>query len=81
VFSNEKLAREWIGKYALSGLLTEYPLDTGVYDWALEKGVFKKKYPSHDTPEFIGRFTSAYLQHVHFEHGEEHPRGASVPET
>jgi len=71
VFTHESLAKEWIRKHALSGLLTEYPLDVGIYEWAIAKGVFKVKYPSHETPAFIGRFTSAYLSHSHFEDGEE----------
>jgi hypothetical protein len=71
VFKDRSLAKDWIKKHNLSGLLTEYPVDIGIYDWAAAEGFFKAKYPSHNTPEFIGRFTSAYLRHSHFENGEE----------
>lgn len=71
VFKDEILANEWIKKHRLSGLLTEYPVDIGVFEWATAKGFFEAKYPSQETPEFIGRFTSAYLRHSHFENGEE----------
>jgi len=69
VFSNQAAAEAWIKKHALSGILTEYPLDTGLYEWALGKGYFKPRFPSHRAPKFIGRFTSAYLTHFHFENG------------
>ena len=38
VFSQKDIAEEWIAKHKLSGVLTEYPLDTGVYDWAVKEG-------------------------------------------
>ena len=70
VFTELLVAEAWIKKHSLSGVLTEYPLDTGVYEWAIVKGYFSPKYPSHESAEFIGRFTSAYLSHSHFENGE-----------
>jgi hypothetical protein len=71
VFTDEKLAEEWIAKHSLTGMLTEYPLDIGLYEWAISKGYFKPKYPSHETPKFIGGFSSAYLTHSHFENGKK----------
>ena len=38
VFDEEGLDREWIGQHALSGVLTQYPLNVSVYDWAIENG-------------------------------------------
>jgi hypothetical protein len=70
VFSDRRLAEAWIRKYALSGVLTEYPVDVGIYDWVIANGFWKPTMPSHETPRFIGRFTSAYLNHQHFENGE-----------
>ncbi|HEU0053036.1 MAG TPA: hypothetical protein VFQ39_07655, partial [Longimicrobium sp.] len=34
VFTSREAAEAWIAKYALTGVLTAYPLDVGVYDWA-----------------------------------------------
>jgi hypothetical protein len=70
VFSDRGLAEAWIRKYALSGVLTEYPVDIGIYDWVIANGFWKPTMSSHETPRFIGRFTSAHLSHQHFENGE-----------
>jgi hypothetical protein len=70
VFSDVATAESWIKKHSLSGVLTEYPLETGTYDWAIDKGLFDPKYPSQKTASFIGRFSSAYLRHFHYENGE-----------
>lgn len=66
IFTSKDLANAWIQKHRLAGILTEYPLDTGVYDWAVEQGAFTPKKEAHDTPSFIQRFTSAAQQHEHF---------------
>jgi hypothetical protein len=71
LFQNQKTALGWIERYSLSGVLTEYPLDIGIYDWAINNGFFEPKYPSQEEPAFIGRFTSAYLRHSHFENGKD----------
>lgn len=44
-FSSVSKAEEWIKKHKLSGVLTAYPLNDGVYDWAISHDflVFKKK--------------------------------------
>jgi hypothetical protein len=71
VFTDEVLAEDWIRRHSLSGLLTEYPLDTGIYEWTISKGFFEPKYPSQQSASFIGRFTSAYQNHFHFQNGEK----------
>jgi hypothetical protein len=71
VFEDQDLAKKWIKKHSLSGLLTEYPVDVGIYDWAIGKGLFRPKYPSQESAGFVGKFTSAYLKHSHYENGEE----------
>lgn len=71
VFSSRARAEEWIATHALTGTLTEYPLDEGVYQWCLEKGYFKPKRPDQQTPEFIQNFSSASQQHEHYEGGKE----------
>jgi hypothetical protein len=70
-FETQSLAEQWIERHSLSGLLTEYPLNVGVYDWAIGKALFDPKYPSQRDPKFIGRFSSAYLNHFHYEDGRE----------
>jgi hypothetical protein len=70
VFSNQEKAEEFIVKHKLSGVLTEYPMDVSVYDWAIARGSFKPKSDHHNTSEFIGRFSSAHQKHFHYENGE-----------
>ena len=52
-------------------MLTLYPLDTGVYEWAIENDIFTPKEEHQFNPSFIQRFTSASMEHYHFENGEE----------
>lgn len=72
VFKELATAEGWIEKNQLTGILTRYPLDTGLYDYASAKGWFKPRrpYPSHTSPEFKARFTCAYLPHHHYENGK-----------
>jgi hypothetical protein len=69
VFSTREKAEEWIASRRLSGILTEYPLDVSLYDWAITNGTFKPKRPEHSEPQFIGRFSSAHTDHYHYEDG------------
>jgi hypothetical protein len=69
VFRDLTTAEEWIKKYSLSGVLTEYPLDTSVYDWTIQNGYFDPKHPHQRQPAFIEKFSSAYLRHFHYENG------------
>ena len=70
VFSDVEIAKQWIEKHQLSGILTRYPLDTGVYDWAVKNDHFKITKDKHKTPLFIGLFSSAHQEHIHFESGK-----------
>jgi len=63
-------AEKWIKENKLSGILTCYPVDTGVYQWAIDNKRFTPKSEKHSTPEFIGGFTTASPQHYHYENGE-----------
>jgi hypothetical protein len=69
VFSKREVAEAWIEKYGLSGVLTNYPVDEGVYDWALAKGNFKIKREDQTQAKFIQSFSSAYQEHYHFVDG------------
>jgi hypothetical protein len=69
VFTTFKNAEDWIKKYSLSGILNKYPLDIGIYDWAIEKDFFTIKNEYQKESKFIQRFTSASMEHFHFENG------------
>jgi hypothetical protein len=66
-FSDLETAVEWIRDNSLTGILTEYPLDQGVYQWALGNGYYRPK--GKEDAGFIGRFSSAHQRHYHFEEG------------
>jgi hypothetical protein len=67
VFTGFRTADAWIAKHRLTGVLTQYPLNEGVYDWATANGLFRHTKPP--TPEFVGAFTSHYQKHYHYESG------------
>lgn len=69
-FNNKENAIEWIKKYALSGVLSEYPIDVGLYDWAIEKGYFDVKKDYQKESKFVEKFTCASINHFHFEDGK-----------
>jgi len=66
VFSSEELARAWIERHQLSGVLTSYPVDISALEWAVEHGHFKPSKPKHSSPAFVQAFTSASQPHIHF---------------
>ena len=70
IFTSRDRAETWIADNRLEGVLTFYPLDIGVYEWAIARGLFTAKKPDHSTPRFIGSFTTASQTHDHYEHGE-----------
>src|SRR4051812_25975129 len=57
VFTTRDLAEAWIALHGLTGVLTKYPLDVGVYEWAIDCGAFKPKRPDQSAPHFIERFS------------------------
>ena len=67
VFTSKEKAEQWIEHHGLTGVLTLYPLDVGVYDWALEKQLFTPKKPEHTQAEFIQKFTTASQDHYHYD--------------
>ena len=70
VFSSESAAERWVTSNRLTGLLTEYPLNVSAFDWAVEMGFFSVKRNDHLSPDFIGRFTSAHMAHIHYQDGK-----------
>ncbi|MCE3226470.1 MAG: hypothetical protein K0S32_1021 [Bacteroidetes bacterium] len=71
VFLDFDSANNWIKKHHLSGTLNVYPVNVGLYDWAIQRGYFEIKKEDHSNPAFIEKFTSASLEHYHFENGNE----------
>jgi hypothetical protein len=67
VFSSPVWAEAWIAKHSLTGVLTAYPVDQGVYEWAVAGGRFRPKRAPE--PGEAGRFSSAYQEHYHYEDG------------
>lgn len=69
VFASRARAEDWIRENRLSGTLTVYPIDRGIYDWAMGHGSFTPKRDEHRTPDFIANFSSATQEHYHYEQG------------
>ena len=73
VFSDFDLARKWIEKSSLTGVLTRYPVNEGCFDWALRLNLLNMKKETlekkKDDPNFIGSFSTASQEHYHFEKG------------
>ena len=69
IFTDKDKAERWISEHRLSGTLTLYPIDVGVYDLFISKGWFKPKRPEHSQPAFIGGFTQASQDHEHYQNG------------
>ena len=70
-FSGKENAERWIRQYALSGLLTAYPIDQPVYDWAVQSQIIRPTKDEQQTAQFIQNFSSAHLEHYHYEAGKE----------
>lgn len=71
LFTSLEDAKTWIKHNKLTGVLTKYPVNTGVYDWAIKKSFFRPTEDKHSSSSFIGSFTCAAMDHLHFEDGEE----------
>lgn len=69
VFSTRERAEAWIAERRLTGCLTRYPIDRPVYEWAIESGLWAPSKPHQVQPSFIGRFSSASLDHAQYEDG------------
>jgi hypothetical protein len=68
VFTTVEKADAWVAEHKLSGLLTWYPLDTGIYQWVIAKGYWTPKRKEHYEPRIIQGFSS-YVHHHHYENG------------
>jgi hypothetical protein len=69
IFASIDDAEAWIRQHQLSGLLTQYPVGEGVFDWAVATGRFKPRPDKAITASFIGAFSTAFAEHHHYEDG------------
>jgi hypothetical protein len=69
VFLTIETAERWIGLHSLTGVLTRYPIDEGAYDWAVRTGRFTPRPTKLIDSKFVGRFSSARMDHHHYESG------------
>lgn len=69
IFTEYTKAESWITQNSLSGSLNKLPLDISLYDWAISEGYFEPKNDYQREAKFIQRFTSASVEHWHFESG------------
>jgi hypothetical protein len=68
VFYEKKDADDWINKYSLSGILTQYPIGISVYDWAIQEQYFTPKNDMQKEPKFMQNFSGGQ-EHYHYENG------------
>lgn len=69
VFIEFSDAESWILLHELSGVLTEYPINVGCYDWAVSNGYFVPRRGKVVDADFIGSFVSVRQRHFHYEFG------------
>ena len=55
IFTSPVAANFWIAQHRLSGCLAEYPVNTGLFDWAVAQGHHKPK-AGDETPKHIANF-------------------------
>ena len=66
IFTDRKKAEAWISENSLCGVLTKYLLDKPAYEWAIERSYFVPKKDHERSPNFIGSFTCAQMEHYHY---------------
>jgi len=69
VFRKFSDAEHWVIRNGLSGILSLYPLDQGVLEWAIEAGWFNPRHEIEIDADYISRFSSAYQAHHQYEKG------------
>jgi hypothetical protein len=71
LFTTRERAEEWIAGNGLTGVLTRYPIDVGVYERAVGNILFTPGNDRQRSAEFIAGFTTASMEHHHYENGAE----------
>ncbi|MEU4220858.1 hypothetical protein [Actinoplanes sp. NPDC026623] len=64
VFASRADGLAWVAQHRLTGILSEYPVGEGCYDWAIARRRFTPSKPHHGTPSHVGGFSPG-LDHVH----------------
>lgn len=74
IFEELEIAEKWIDKNSLTGMLTKYPINIGVFDWAELEGLItmtkEELIERRKEPNFIGSFTIAFMTHYHYKDGK-----------
>jgi hypothetical protein len=68
-FSDRIKAEQWIERVKATGVLTKMPIDQSVFDWAIENDKFSPRGPHQTSPKYQSKFTSAALEHYHYQAG------------
>ncbi|MBO9570639.1 MAG: hypothetical protein J7497_00270 [Chitinophagaceae bacterium] len=68
-FSAIEIAENWIQNNKLTGVLTSYPIDISVYDWAIKNEFFVPRNDTQKSSDFIQKFSSGSQEHYHYENG------------
>jgi len=68
IYSDLASAKRDLYRLKLTGILTIYPVGKTIFDYVVEEGLFSPK--DDKTSKYIQCFSSAYLEHYHFENGE-----------
>lgn len=66
IFREKNDAIQWIQDNSLSGILTKYPVDIPLFDWAIENGFFTPKNELQQGANTKANFSSSHLEHYHF---------------
>lgn len=69
VFTTLENAQAWIERRKLSGVVTEYPLDVPVIEWAVAEGFYSPRPGDENDRWKIQTFTSAAQRHYHHVEG------------
>lgn len=68
VFAKRQDAESWIAKHRLSGLLTEYPINHGMFDIAASLNLIPKNIAAAASPQYIQQYVLG-ISHGHYENG------------
>ena len=71
IFLDLNSINRWIASNLLSGSVHKLPINISLYDWTIMKGYFEPKKGYQKEARFIQRFTSASVEHWHYENGVE----------
>jgi hypothetical protein len=69
VFADLSTALVWIERHSLTGILTEYQVGDGCYDFAIQDGRFRPSKPHHGKPRHVAGFSPSGTEHIHVRDG------------